>query len=222
MKNILQISTTKSLGLILLVASLVLLGACAQVSKQAEPAELTVSVEGLELREQFLPTLVYTRDGAPGLEQYTKFIIEPIAFNDDNPNIKEVSIEDLTEMQAYLENAMSQELSKHGYELVTDASDETMIIGFTITDMQIPTAATNVSILVVPGLSTSVGEVTVEAVFTDSISEQVNAVVLESSRGSYMFNGNPLSTTSDIKASFDNWATGFANALDEAHKKAQN
>jgi hypothetical protein len=207
--------------------SLLLLGACAQVSKQAEPAELTVSVEGLELRENFLPALVYTRDGAPGLEQYTKFIIEPIAFNDDNPNLKEVSIEDLTEMQSYLENAMSQELSKHGYELVTEASDDTMIIGFTITDMQIPTAATNVSLLVVPGLSTSVGEVTVEAVFTDSTSEQVNAVVLESSRGSYMFNGNPLSTSSDIKAAFDNWAIGFTNALNEAHalneeKKTQN
>jgi hypothetical protein len=221
-KNSPQISTTKLLVSTILAASLILLGACAQVSKQAEPAELTVDIDGLELREQFLPTLVYTRDGAPGLEQYTKFIIGPIAFNDDNPNLKEVSIEDLTEMQIYLENAMSQELSKHGYELVTDASDDAMIIDFTIIDMQIPTAATNVSLLVVPGLSTSVGEVTVEAVFTDSTSEQIIAIVLESSRGSYMFNSNPLSTTSDIRTAFDNWASGFTSALNEAHNKAQN
>jgi hypothetical protein len=85
--------------------------------------------------------------------------------------------------------------------------------------MKIPTAATNVSLLVVPGLSTSVGEVTIEATFADSLTEQVNAVVLESSRGSYMFNGNPLSTTSDVKTAFDNWAVGFTNALNVAHGK---
>jgi hypothetical protein len=90
---------------------------------------------------------------------------------------------------------------------------------FTIRDLKAPTAATNVSLLLVPGLSTSVGEVTVEAVFKDSLTDQINAVVLESSRGSYVFNSNPLSTWSDVEVAFDNWAEGFSNAVDKAHGK---
>jgi len=42
---------------------------------------------------------------------------------------------------------------------------------------------------------------------------------MESSRGSYMFNANPLTTTSDIEAAFDNWATGFTSAVNKAHGK---
>jgi hypothetical protein len=205
--------------IILLVSSIVMVG-CAQVSQVAEPADLTVDVLGFEQQKEELPTLVYIRPGAPTLEKYTKFIMEPIAINTDNQNLKEASMEDVVEMQAYLENAMRESLESGGYQLVSEVGEETLIIGFTIIDMQMPTSATNVSMLVVPGLSTSVGEVTVEATFTDSITDQLNAVVLESSRGSYMFNGNPLTTSSDIKAAFDNWATGFRAALDVAHGKA--
>ena len=199
--------------------SLTLLAACAQVSNTVDPSQLSMDVAGLELQDKFLPTHVYTRPGAPGLEQYTKFIMEPIAINNTSDNIKEVSMQDMLEMQGYLEEVMARELTASGYELVTEPSADAMVIGFTIADMKIPTAATNVSLLVVPGLSTSVGEVTIEATFADSLTEQVNAVVLESSRGSYMFNGNPLSTTSDVKTAFDNWAVGFTNALNVAHGK---
>jgi hypothetical protein len=206
-------------NIIISLISGVFLVSCAQVKNTVEPAQLTVNVDGLVLQEEFLPTLVYTRPKALGLDAYNKFILEPISFDHNNPNIKEVSMSDLIEMQRYLETVMSSELEKSGYKLVENASPGTMTIGFTISDMKIPTAATNVSLLVVPGLSTSVGEVTVEAVFSDSLSEQINAVVLESSRGSYMFNGNPLSTTSDVKAAFDNWAKGFVQALNDAHGK---
>lgn len=196
-----------------------LFSGCAQVSQTVEPTQLKTDILGLEQQKEFLPTLVYIRANAPTLAKYTKFILEPIAIDVDNPNIKEVSMDDLLEMQQYLERVMADSLMSGGYEIVTEASDETLIIGFTITDMKIPTAATNVSMLVVPGLSTSVGEVTVEASFTDSVTEQLNAVVVENSRGSYMFNGNPLTTSSDVKEAFDNWASGFRTALDKAHNK---
>jgi|GEM_PF-2538054 len=210
------ISKLKLLSFTLVAFTLI---GCAQVSNTVERSQLTVVIDGLEQKKEFLPTLVFIRPSAPTLGQYTKFIMEPIAFNLDNPNIKEVSREDLLEMQTYLEQVMSESLAGGGYKIVTEPSEGTLIISFTITDMKLPTAATNVSMLVVPGLSTSVGEVTVEATFTDSITEQLNAVVLESSRGSYMFNGNPLSTTSDVREAFDNWANGFRRALDEAHGK---
>lgn len=75
------------------------------------------------------------------------------------------------------------------------------------------------SLLFVPSLSTSLGEVTVEATFTDAASGTINAVVIENSRGSYMFNPNPLITLSDVEAAFDNWAAGFIQALNKAQNK---
>ena len=199
--------------------SLAFVSGCAQVSSKVDSAQLSVDVDGMTLQSEYLPTLVYVRPNAPTLENYTQFMMMPIAINDANPNIKAVSAENLTEMQQYFESVMATELNKSGYQLVTEASKETMIIAFIITDMKIPTETTNVSMLVVSGLSTSVGEVTVEAIFSDSMNNQVNAAVLESSRGSYMFNGNPLSTTSDVKAAFDNWASGFTNAPNVVHGK---
>ena len=114
---------------------------------------------------------------------------------------------------------MKDELQSGGYEVVSSSAPNSLQIQFTIKDMKLPTAAGNVSMLVVPGLSTSVGEVTLEATFTDSNTKQLNAVVIESTRGSYMFNGNPLTTTSDVKEAFDNWAEGFRQSLDAAHGK---
>lgn len=85
-----------------------------------------------------------------------------------------------------------------------------------------PTVVTNALVFLVPSLQTSVGEVTVEAVFKDVYSNTINAVVIESSRGSYMFNKKLWSIWADVESAFDNWATGFREAVDRAHGKRTN
>jgi len=114
---------------------------------------------------------------------------------------------------------MTTSLTNAGYQVVTRTAENTLRMSFKISDLKAPTAATNVSMLLVPGLSTSVGEATVEATFTDAASGIINGVVLENSRGSNMFNPNPLTTLSDVEAAFDQWAAGFTNAVNTAHKK---
>jgi hypothetical protein len=193
---------------------------CAQVSTEVDTSKVSVNTSGLVQQTNLLPTLVYIRPNAPTLAEYTKFVIEPVSIDSANANIRALDQQDVADMQAYLTEVMTTALTDGGYKLVSRNESDALIIKFTIKDMKLPNAGTNVSMLVVPGLSTSVGEVTLEATFTDSNSQKLNAVVVESSRGSYMFNNNPLTTTSDVKDAFKSWAEGFRKSLDAAHSKS--
>ena len=76
-------------------------------------------------------------------------------------------------------------------------------------------AATGLPLVV----SASIGKVTVEASFRESITDRFDAVVVNSAQGSYVFNAKPWSTWADIEGSFDQWAEGIRKAIDRAHKK---
>jgi hypothetical protein len=201
------------------IALIMMLSGCAQVGQEINKTDISTNISGLVLDESKKPVLVYMRPGAPTLVDYTTFIIDPILVDYSDPNINDISSEDMVKMQQYFHHVMSKELVDSGYQVVTRSAPNTLRVTFKISDLKAPTAASNVSMLLVPGLSISVGEVTIEAVFREALSNQVNAVVMDSSRGSYMFNGNPLTTTSDIETAFDNWAVGFTKAVNEAHGK---
>lgn len=192
---------------------------CAQVSREATPDQVTANVSGLELQDEHLPTLVYIRPGASTLANYNKFIIDPIVIDYTDPGINELSQDTVREMQQYFQRVMTESLTQGGYEVVTRSAQDTLRMTFRITDLKAPQSASNVSILLIPGMSTTVGEVTVEATFRNSATNRIDAVVLENSRGSYMFNPNPLTTMSDVEAAFDQWAEGFRASLDKAHGK---
>jgi hypothetical protein len=209
-------SLTKS---IITLLTLVIVTGCAQVSKEVDSSAIATNVSGLVLDASHKPTLIYKRANAPTLAKYSSFIIDPILVDYKDPDMKEIAVEDIAEMQDYFHKVMSEELTNAGYKVVTRSAENTLRISFLISDLKVPTAATNVSVFLVPGLQTSVGEVTVEAVFKDSLSNAINAVVVESSRGSYMFNKKPWSTWSDVESAFDNWAVGFREAVDSAHGK---
>ena len=192
---------------------------CAQVSKDVSQSQIKSNIEGLELDESHKPTLVYIRPGAPTLANYNRFIIDPISIDYSDPAMKEISAAEIRQLQEYFHSAMTNALTQSGYKVVTRSSEGVLRITFTLSELKAPTASTNVSVLLVPGMSTSVGEVTIEAVFKDAASNVINAVVLEGSRGSYMFNKKPWNTWGDIESAFDNWANGFRDAVDKAHKK---
>ena len=202
-------------------AATLFMSGCAQVSKQANPEHLSVNLSGLTLDKSQAPATVYKRANAPTLADYRQFILDPLTIDYSDPNMEDISAEDVKLMQDYFQQVMTKALTDGGYELVTRSAPNVLRMTFSIKDMQAPTPVTNVSMLLVPGLSTSVGKVTIQAVFTDAESNQINTVVLESSRGSYMFNPNPLSTMSDVEMAFDNWAIGLRTALDKAHGKKE-
>jgi len=211
--------TSKVTKNIAMLITLAVVTGCAQVSKEVHSSAIRSNIAGLTLDESQKPSLVYKRAGAPTLAEYSRFIIDPIVIDYKDPAMKDIPADDIAEIQAYFHKVMTDELTTAGYEVTTRSSENTLRIAFIISDLKVPTAATNVSVFLVPGLQTSVGEVTVEAVFKDAYSNTINAVVIESSRGSYMFNKKPWSTWADVESAFDNWATGFREAVDRAHGK---
>ena len=68
-------------------------------------------------------------------------------------------------------------------------------------------------------LALSVGEVTIEGVFIDAPTNRIEAVAVDRSAGSRLLNKSPWSTWADVDATFDIWAKGIRESIDEAHGK---
>ena len=202
-------------GLITLMA-LVVMTACAPRSTVVQDYAPTVDISGLELDESQLPTILYTRPGAPGLGDYNRFIIDPVQVIYDDPKMKELSPEQVGRMQQYLRDAVIKELRDGGYEVGTRSQAETLRISFTISGLQAPTAAGNVT-AAVAAVSVSVGAVTVEGVFREALTNRIDAVAVSRSQGARMFNPKPWSTWAAVESAFDIWAKGIREAVDKAH-----
>lgn len=207
----------KSLMSLTLLSSTLFLGACTGISKNVIKEDINADLTGLVMDESQKPTLVYIRPNVPTLGDYEKFIIDPVLIDYSDPKIKDISPGDIQSLQQYFLLAMSSELTKAGYKVVTRSDKNTLRISFTLSNLKAPSSLLNASLLVLPGVTLSVGEVTIEGVFRDSLSNQINAVVYEGSQGSYLFKDKPWSTFSDIESAFDRWAEGFTDAVKEAH-----
>ena len=189
---------------------------CAPKAQTVRDDSILADVSGLELDESQAPAMIYVRPGARGLEEYNRFIIDLIDIYYDDPSMKELTPEQANRMKVYLDNVLYEELTDAGYEVGTRSEPNTLRISFTLTGLKAPSAGANVTAAVVP-FAISVGEVTVEAVFRDGLSNQVEAVAVSRVRGSRFLNPSPWSTWADIEKFFDSWAKGFRESVDEAH-----
>ncbi len=208
---------------------LVALTACSPRSKTfAEDYATIADTSGLELDESQLPTLVYIRPGAPLFAAYNRFIIDPVRIDYRDPDMKELEPEDSAQLEQRFRDAVIEELRDGGYEVGTRSQAGTMRISFTITGLKAwgGGGATNVGTIAggaAVGLPVifvlSVGEVTIEGVFRDALTNRIDAVAVDRSAGSRVLNPSPWSTWSDVEATFDIWAKGIREAVDEAHGK---
>jgi hypothetical protein len=198
-----------------LIAFLTLTG-CAPKAQLVKDDSVMSDVSGLELDESEAPSIIYRRPGAPGLGEFNRFIIDPVQVYYDDPTMQELSPEEVGRLQQYLLDTMVRELSDAGYEVGTRSEAKTLRISFTLTGLKAPSAGPNVTSLVFP-YALSVGDVTVEAVVRDGLSNQVEAVVVSRARGARWLNPSPWSTWADVRKFFDGWAKGFREAVDEAH-----
>lgn len=188
---------------------------CAPVTKKVEGYDIMADISGLELDESQEPLLVFSRPGAPSFEAYNRFIVDEVQVFYSDPAIQEIPPEQIGEMQQYLRDAIIRELRAGGFEVGTRTQPDTMRISITISDLRAPSAAPNITAAVFP-YAWRVGEVTVEAVFSDALTDRIDAVVVERTRGSRV-NPSPWSTWSDVTATFDRWAKGLRQAAEEAH-----
>lgn len=200
----------------LILTVLVAVAACAPTRKTVQGYDIVADLSGLELDKSYDPVLVYKRPGAPSFEAYSRFIVDHVQVNYTDPKMKEISPEQVGEMQQYFRSAIVRELREGGFEVGTRTQANTLRICMTISDLKAPTAAPNVTAAVVP-FAVNVGEVTVEAVFREALTNRIDAVAVESSRGSRALNPSPWSTWADVRATFDRWAKGIREGIEEAH-----
>ncbi len=177
----------------LILIVLVAVAACAPTRKTVQDYDIVADLSGLELDKSYDPVLVYIRPGAPSFEAYNRFIIDHVQVNYTDPKMKELSPEQVGEMQQHFRSAIIKELREAGFEVGTRTQAKTMRISMTISGLKAPTAAPNISAAMVPFV-VNVGEVTVEGVFREALTNRIDAVAVERSRGTRTLNPSPWST----------------------------
>jgi hypothetical protein len=211
MNNVYKVS-----AIALMLTVLVVITACGPTSLAVRDYEPTVDISGLKLDKSQSPHTVYIRPGAPGFGDYNRFIIDPVVFIYTDPDMKELSPEQVGRMQQYLRDAMIKELRDAGYEVGTKSQAGTMRMSFTISGLTAPLPVANVTAAMAP-FAVSVGDVTAEWVLRESLSNRIDGVAVTRARGSRVLNPSPWSTWADVEKTFDNWAKGFREAVDKAH-----
>ena len=143
-----------------------------------------------------------------------------------------VDPEDLVKMDQLFLKAMSDELAKSGrYEIVTAPGPGVMLLRMAITNVRttggkrnaaVTAAKTAASAAVVPGVGLlvprlSVGSISIEGEFVDSVSGEVQLEFMASKTGRRYFSGlRQFKTWGDIDAAFKAWSKDFRQRLDAA------
>ncbi len=190
---------------------------CAPTSRIVENHSYSADLTGLELDKNFSPTLVYARPNAPTFGAYTRFIVDPVMVNYDDPKMEDLDPDTLTRMQTYFRNGLIKSLRDGGYKVGTRTEPNTLRISLHLSGLKAPSAAANITSAIAP-FAISVGEVTVEAHFRETLSNRLDIVAVAKTKGSRIVNAKPWSTWADIETAFDQWVEGIRQAIDKAHK----
>lgn len=168
------------------------------------------------------------------LSNYHKFIFDPVTiYLLPEATDRGIDPDDLERLAKYFHDAVTDELTKSGYEIVTTPGPGVLELSVAITNVE-PTggkknaavkgAATAASVAVAPGASLlvprlSVGKIGIEGEMVDSTSGERIVAFVTSKGGRRWFSGfNAYKKWGDIEAAFRSWAKDFRQRLDEAHK----
>jgi len=199
-----------------------LIGGCKSVSVSSDSYQPITSTAGLVLDKTQEPTRVYIRPNRPGFGAYDRFIVGPVTIDPRETDITPEAAERIT---TYVQSEVSKELSEAGYAIVDIPGKGVMQIKFIISGFTADKSggAVNAATMVagaavgIPVPTPIVGKVTVEGVFLDSSENRVDAVAINRSRGRHILNSKPWSTWADVESSFNQWAKGIRESIDEAH-----
>lgn len=205
----------KSVSFSCVLLPLVLAG-CAPTSSAPRNYSEDLDINGLILDKSQKGALVYTRPGAAALSEYDEFIVDPVIVKYSDPAMKELPADQVTRIQSYFHAAVVEELTEGGYTIGSRSEPDRLRIALTIAGLKAPSAAGNVTNLLLP-VSVSVGEVTVEARFSNSATNEVDGLVISRSKGSRVLNSTPWSNWADVEKSLNAWAADFRSAVDKAH-----
>ncbi|MDV5169607.1 DUF3313 family protein [Photobacterium rosenbergii] len=208
----------KTLPIMIIPLMAVLAGCGAQPTDVKQDYQIITNADGLTKTEENNGSILLIREGAPALNEYNRFIIDPVQIIYSDPNMDDLSPKQVARMQQYLQDAVITQLRDGGYQVGTKSAPSTMRITFKISGLKAPSAAANITSALAP-FAISVGEVTIESVFTEASSNRIDAISVMSSKGSRFMNATPWSTWADVESTFDQWAKSFRESLDKAHQE---
>lgn len=192
---------------------------CGSQSRRLGDYTPVFSTDGLVQDRSELPTVVYKRPGAPGFEEYDRFIVDPVRLVYDGSSEGSSSAR-IASLRTYFKDQLEKELRKSGYTVTSSAGPRTLRISTVISNVKVSgavTGAANVATNLVAPITPAVGGVTVEAAFAQTKPKRIDAVAIERSSGSRVLNATVWSTEADVKSAFRQWAVGIRNAVDKAH-----
>lgn len=191
---------------------------CGSSSKTVKDYKATTNLSGLVEDNSQDPTILYIRPNAPSLAEYNSFIIGSITLDPRDKTAKKLKPKDLTRILTNFRENLTKELKKSGYTVTDSPGEKTMEISFVLSGLKATKAAANTLSVLLP-VALSVGGVTVEGTFRESVSNRIDAVAIARSEGSRVLNTSPWSKWADVESSLNKWAKGIAESIDKAHGK---
>ncbi len=172
--------------------------------------------------------LIYSKD-LNDLKSTTKFIIQPVeVYLLPEGDQRAIKVADLTHLTDTFTQAIKDQLTAGGFEVVTEPGPGVMILRLALTNVE-PTnskenaavtgATTAASLTVAPGIGLvvprlSVGKVSIEGEIVNATSGVVEVDFMTSKAGRRYFSGlKPYQTWGDINAAFKSWAENFRERL---------
>lgn len=154
------------------------------------------------------------------LDQYSKFIIDPVVVKFYNPaNEAGVTQKDISHLETYLHTAVKKALSSN-YQITSQPGPHVARIRIAITDLKPSTPALNI-LPQTKLLGLGLGEVSIEAEIVDSETNKQIAALVESEQGSRLsFAG--LTDWGSVEAIMDEWAHRLQTRMDEVKMQKQN
>jgi hypothetical protein len=225
----------------LIAGSLLLIGFTTQAQDSSKPQEsesrevsgFLGDYSGLYPDPKNGDLLIYEKS-KDTLKNYRKFIIDPVTvYLLSGTEDRGIDPEDLDRLARYFTDAITDQLTEAGYEVVTDPGPGVAELQIAITNVEptggkrnaaLKAGATAASVATVPGVSLlvprlSVGRVGIEGEMIDSVSGERLVAVVTGKGGRRWFSGlNAYKKWGDIEAAFRTWAKNFRKRLDELHE----
>jgi len=197
------------------------LTACGGSARQdvSEDYKYVNSIEGFEQDPN--DARAWLRPGMKDVDQYKHFHVAETQVVYANKEMEALDPEQVARVQAYFTKAVKEKLQEAGYSMVDSPQDDTLTLKLYITGLSTPSgAAANTATALMIGVSTVVGEVTVETAGVDSATGEVQWVAADSRRGSYV-GSNPWSSWDDIEDAMDDWAEDIRQGFDQVMEDAK-
>ncbi len=225
----------------LIVGSLLLIGFTTQAQDSSKPQEsesrevsgFLGDYSGLNPDPKNGDLLIYEKS-KDTLKNYRKFIIDPVTvYLLPGTEDRGIDPDDLDRLARYFTDAITDQLTEAGYEVVTDPGPGVAEVSLAITNVEptggkknaaLKAGATAASVATVPGVGLliprlSVGKVGIEGEMIDSVSGERLVAFVTGKGGRRWFSGlNAYKKWGDIEAAFRTWAKNFRKRLDELHE----